>query len=146
MLFYYQNVESGEGLFYKGVPYQHSDAEIENLADRFAARDAAIVEKNARVLFVGIPNKYLLYGDAESAYDQFLPRLQQALTERGVAHVDLYQRYRNEEEIVYWGSDTHWNARGVEIAVEEATKQVREWEARSELPQTTRKVVNVTPR
>lgn len=118
-LFYYQNIESGAETFFKGAGYTHTDLEIENLADQLARLDRALHAKNARLLFLPIPNKYLLYGGATESDDQFLPRLHRALETRGVASIDLYTTYRRSPERVFWASDTHWNARGVELALGE---------------------------
>jgi len=50
-------------------------------------------------------------------YNNFLPRLSKELDERGVNYVDLYNEFINSPDTLYFGTDTHWNKKGVDKAL-----------------------------
>ena len=49
-------------------------------------------------------------------------RLEAGLQERGVPYVSLINDYMNSDEVLYYGTDTHWNAKGEKIALEKTLK------------------------
>jgi hypothetical protein len=128
MLFLYQNVEAGEGSFFKGFAYHHSREEIEGIANHLELLAGTLREEfGYHLVFMAIPNKYVLYGRPESGreYDEFVPHLEAALIRRNVPIISLYRRFRSSRELVFWPSDTHWNGKGVRIALEESVKVLR---------------------
>lgn len=94
-----------------------------------AARTLSLVSEyadsqGARLLFTAAPNK-------ASLYPQYLPavgdplsetadidRLRPLLAAEGVSYVDLFRPFRNQEEILYYQLDSHWNTRGAALAAD----------------------------
>lgn len=117
-LFFHRQVEDVPGSFY----YTYTAQEIENYCDNIA-RLASEVKRvlNMEMVFLPVPNKYTICHDVlnEDTYNQFLPRLYAGLRERGIRCVELYDRFSRSTEVLYYGTDTHWNERGVGIALEE---------------------------
>ncbi|MDQ6623049.1 MAG: hypothetical protein M3Y86_06135 [Verrucomicrobiota bacterium] len=110
----------------------HADEGIEKMADHVALLAKTLHDVYHReLLFVPIPNKITIYSSLATSqpYDQFLPRLCQAVRARGVPTVDLLPRYRAAPELLYWPTDTHWNSAGIRIAVD-ATLQAWPEQAR----------------
>lgn len=114
MLFYYQAVNS----------FQTSleDRNIEALVSHFSMVNKLLREQyDINYVFVPIPNKYTIYhdyADKHSTYNDFLPILAEKLTEKGILCVNLYPEFmRRRDEILYWPDDTHWNDKGIELAV-----------------------------
>lgn len=107
---------------------QHDDELIAAIADGLQrAANKLRADYGAELLFVPVPNKYTLYHRyvrPEDRYDDFLPRLYSELSRRGVRYVDLYTPFMASPDSVYWPADTHWNGRGVEIALKEVTRAV----------------------
>ncbi|MBA7533952.1 hypothetical protein ES705_26198 [subsurface metagenome] len=70
-------------------------------------------------LFIAIPNKYTvchsLINDDE--YNELLPRINDCLEKKGVSVVRLYDDFMNSDKILFYGTDTHWNKNGVDIAL-----------------------------
>lgn len=108
--------------------YEHSDAMLERYARKLAQlRDALREHGNAELIFMPVPNKYTLYHRFanKDLYDRFLPRLYDALAKEGVRTVRLYDRFSSSPDLLYFGSDTHWNAKGAAIAGDELMKELR---------------------
>jgi hypothetical protein len=51
-------------------------------------------------------------------YNNFLPRLYKELDKRHVRYVNLYHEFISSTDILYYGTDTHWNKKGVDRALE----------------------------
>lgn len=71
------------------------------------------------MVFMGIPSKYTIYHTLlnNDPYNNFLPRLYKGLEERGVPCISLYEDYIGKKEVLYYGTDTHWNEKGLSIAI-----------------------------
>jgi hypothetical protein len=72
------------------------------------------------MVFMVIPSKYtinhtLLNNDP---YNNFIPRIYKGLEERGVPVIQIYEEFKNSDEVLYYGTDTHWKSNGVTIALE----------------------------
>jgi hypothetical protein len=103
-----------------GFYYPHPDSLIDTIAGNLAQlRDILKERYNTDLMFMPIPNPYTLYHTFINSdpYDQFLPRLEKALNKRGVATVDLYEPFKASKEILYFPTDSHWNADGVNVAL-----------------------------
>jgi hypothetical protein len=81
------------------------------------------------LVFVPIPTKYMIYhdyADPASTYNDFLPLLIQELEAKGVICVNLYPVFMEQRgEILYWADDTHWNDRGMDVAVEATISELQ---------------------
>lgn len=104
---------------------QHSDEVISRIAVNLGKIRQALERRyNIELIVMPIPNKYTIYHKLirEDRYDLFLPRLGLALEKKGIRTINLYPRFVGETELLYFPTDTHWNAKGVAIAVEESLK------------------------
>ncbi len=79
-------------------------------------------KRGADFVFTITPNKNTLYPEymperyARSDEPSNLARLQQLLTETGVAYCDLYALFAEEAQPVYYRTDSHWNGYGSALA------------------------------
>jgi hypothetical protein len=115
-LFYSMEYGNEPGCFY----YQYSDEELENYADNILKLSKKFKSTyNLDLVFMPIPNKYSIYNHLvnDDHYNNFLPRLSKKLDERNVTYVDLYQEFINSSDTLYFGTDTHWNKKGVDKAL-----------------------------
>ncbi|MCE1189951.1 MAG: hypothetical protein LWX56_12530 [Ignavibacteria bacterium] len=98
----------------------HPDSVISLIADNLQIiQNRLKKEFSAECMFVFVPNKYTLYHNFVNldTYDNFLPRLTEALNRRDVLNADIYSSFIYAKEMLYFRSDTHWNKRGIEICL-----------------------------
>jgi hypothetical protein len=110
-----------------GFAYQYSDEEIERYADNILALSKNMKETyNLDLIFMPIPNKYTIYHEMVDthAYNNFLPRLYNELNKRHVQYVNLYTEFKSSKDTLYYGTDTHWNKKGVDKALELMLKKM----------------------
>ena len=113
--------EDNPGGFY----YNHPDTLIDTYCDNIAHLAAQLDKRyNLKMVFMPIPSKYTIYHTLinEDTYNNFLPRLYAGLEKRGIPVIKLYDRYKNSDEILYYGTDTHWNEKGLNVALDETIK------------------------
>jgi hypothetical protein len=102
--------------------YPHTDSLIAQIADNIALqKDVLLSDYNAELVFMPVPNPYTLYHTFinNDTYDNYLPRLCSELEKRGVRTIQLYEKFREAKNILYFPTDTHWNAEGAAIAVDQ---------------------------
>lgn len=119
-LFYQPQVNDEAGSFY----YQYSEEEINTYCDNIALLDKLLKEEyNLEMLFMPVPSKYTICHGVvnDDPYNEFLPRIYAGLDKRGVNYVDLYSEFMKHGESIYYGTDTHWNKKGVDVALEKLT-------------------------
>jgi hypothetical protein len=115
-LFYEKEFSQEPGGFY----YQYKEEELNAYADNILLLSQQLKSNyNLHLIFMPIPNKYTLYHTMinQDRYNNFLPRLYAELDKRGVLYVNLYHEYTSSPEILYYGTDTHWNKKGVDKAL-----------------------------
>jgi len=125
-LFYHEEVSPG-GQF-SDFYYNHSEEEINLYCDNIADLRNKLKELyNLDLIFMPIPSKYTIYHKLinNDTYNNFLPRLYEGLADRGVPFIDLYNEYINSDEILYYGTDTHWNKKGLDIAVDKTLEYIK---------------------
>ncbi len=116
-LFYHDQLNGEPSSFY----YHHSREEINTYCDNIADLAVKLYEQyNLKMVFMAIPSKYTIYHTLlnDDPYNNFIPRLYEGLKERGVPVISVYEDYRDAEEVLYYGTDTHWNEKGLSIAVD----------------------------
>ena len=122
-LFYHEQLNEEPSSFY----YHHTDDEInyycDNIKDLSEKLDSAY---HLKMVFMPIPSKYTIYHNLinNDEYNNFLPRLYAGLEKRGVPVVKLYDDFNNADEIIYLGTDTHWNQKGIDIALKEVISEL----------------------
>jgi len=92
-----------------------------------AARNLGLMREycesiGADFLFVPAPNKNSLYAEYMSGYTAAetndVQLLFERLKEQGTGFADLYSAFREQEEILYFAHDSHWNSRGAALAAD----------------------------
>lgn len=103
-----------------GYDYVHSNDEIDTLCNRIASLAFQLKEYyNIQMVFFPVPAKYTIchYLINNKPYNNFLPRIYEGLEKRGVPVIKIYDDYAGSKEILYYGTDTHWNQKGQDIAI-----------------------------
>jgi|GEM_PF-2354675 len=123
-LFYYREVSDGHWGFY----YQHTEEEINTYCDNIADLARKLEKEfNLKMVFIPIPNKYTIYHTMlnDHSYNNLLPRVHKGLEERNIPVVKLYETYlEHKDDMLYHGTDTHWNQKGIDIAVNKTLKVI----------------------
>lgn len=120
-LFYHDQLNEEPSSFY----YQHSQEEIDTYCDNIADLAAKLhAEYKLKMVFMAIPSKYTICHTVlnEDPYNEFLPSLYEGLEKRGIPCIPVYDDFVNSDEVLYYGTDTHWNKKGLDIALENAVK------------------------
>ncbi len=115
-LFYKKEYGDEHGCFY----YNYSEDEIQKYADNIARMsDNLLSEYNLKLVFMPIPNKYTLYHKLinDDRYNDFLPKLYDELEKRNVCYVNLYDEFSKRADTLYYGTDTHWNSKGIDLTL-----------------------------
>lgn len=123
-LFYWEEVDSTSS---QGYYYKLSDEEINTYCDNIADLRSKLKKNyNLDMVFLPIPSKYTIYHKLinNDPYNNFLPRLYEGLARRGVPTIKLYDDYMNATEVLYYGTDTHWNKKGIDIALDKTVAYI----------------------
>ncbi|TSD00238.1 MAG: hypothetical protein Greene101449_256 [Candidatus Peregrinibacteria bacterium Greene1014_49] len=103
------------------------------VADAVAHVRNCLKARGTRLIFMSIPDKEHIYASRlgrEVPTPDPLLVLEQELDNRKVQYVSLVKRFQEEstpgKDLLYWLDDTHWNARGIGVAVEEVIKKLEE--------------------
>jgi len=101
---------------------------IGEMADNIA-QEAKIVKDryNLTLVYLIIPNKFSIYGESAvggKKYDDFIPKLQEALKDRGVKYLDIYRVFdeyhqQHPSEMLYYAGDNHYTPLGKELVSKE---------------------------
>lgn len=103
----------------------------EGMSDRDlygAARNLYLIQEYCNAN--GMEFRFMLAPNKNSLYPQFMPdfgainestdaqRLYQLLQEMGVAYIDLFDAFRDQEEVLYFAHDSHWNSKGAALGAD----------------------------
>jgi hypothetical protein len=124
-LFYYDQLNDEPSSFY----YRHSDEEIRTYCDNIEDLARKLKEMyNLKLVFMGIPTKYTIYHGVlnDDPYNNFIPRLYAELKKRGIPVISVYEDYVKSDELLYYGTDSHWTEAGLSIALNNAIKVIRD--------------------
>ena len=126
-----ENVISGkEGwLFYTSTLKDYlgndrlSDREIYNIAHNLSLAYDYIKDRNSNFVLTIPANKNTLYGEYMPYYYSYVvdsthntDALKPLLEEKGIPYADLINSFKNEAEILYMKTDSHWNNKGAVLA------------------------------
>lgn len=127
------NYRAGSMLFLEGVaankdiPKEHIDAH----AQMIEGYCRAVQERGIRFIFLPVPNKETIYHDLlpDPKRPVYLDHLMSEVKKKGVETINLQDAYEREyhkhSTLLYWLDDTHWNAKGVQIAADLMEKMVK---------------------
>ncbi len=141
-LFYDKEFSDQPGGFY----YKYSEKELQTYADNILQLSQNLKSSyNLNLIFMPVPNKYSIYHTVvnNDRYNDFLPRLYSELEKRGVLYVDLYREYKSSPDTFYYGTDTHWNKKGVDKALHLVLEKMNGFNSLAYLHQS-RKEQNIT--
>lgn len=109
-----------------------------NIAHNVKVLQSAVESKGAKFIFAVPANKNTLYPDNMPYYikkignNTSLDDVSKELENLGVNYVNLYDRFRSQDETLYLKMDSHWNGKGAVLAYNEIM-------AESEIPHNTYK-------
>ncbi|HYW94566.1 MAG TPA: hypothetical protein VE870_03155 [Bacteroidales bacterium] len=116
-LFYYDQMNDEPGSFY----YNYSKDEINTYCDNIKDLSDRLYKKyKLKMIFMAIPSKYSIYHTLlnNDKYNDFIPRLYAGLRERDIPVVPVYRDFISADTVLYYGTDTHWNKKGRNIALD----------------------------
>ena len=98
-----------------------SEMEMYNVIHNITLMQNHVQQNGSQFVLMVIPNKNTLYDEAMPYYvkpgdTSNLERLTELLTERGVEFIDVKELFQNEEEVLYFHRDSHWNNKGAVFA------------------------------
>lgn len=102
-----------------------TDREIFSAAHNLGLMAEYCEDQGAKFLFTVAPNKNSLYWanmpdldlpSARKPHDA--KRLAEALAGQGVDYLDLFALFREQEETLYFKTDSHWNGKGAALAAD----------------------------
>lgn len=103
-----------------------------NLAHNISLMQDYVEKNDAKFLLMIPPNKNTLYGENMPYYDRYAvgtvrnrDLLQPALEKAGVAYLDLFSLFRDQEEVLYLKGDSHWNNKGALLVYNTALDQLQ---------------------
>jgi alginate O-acetyltransferase complex protein AlgJ len=120
------NYRAGSMLFLMGAAANKNvpKKQIDIYAQTIEGYCQAMQERGIRFIFLPIPTKENIYHDLlpDPKRPIYLDQLMSEAKKRGVATIDLQEAYEKEyhknSTLLYWLDDTHWNAKGVQIAAD----------------------------
>lgn len=101
-----------------------SDRELYNVVHNLSLIQDYVEQSGSQFLLAVVPNKNTLYGDNMPYYYQQggennLDRLNKLLEQKKIHFVDLKEAFQEEEEVLYFKRDSHWNNKGAVLAYNE---------------------------
>lgn len=122
-------VGEGDWLFYHTAADEVSgmtllsEREIWCCARSLALMQEYAASEGAQFLFVAPNGKYDLYSENMVDYvtvkeGRNVDRLQELLDGMGVAYCDMYSLFMEQDEVLYWHGDSHWNGKGAALAAD----------------------------
>lgn len=100
------------------MQHSFSPEDLQAAAQSIQERSKKIQEMGMAYIFIGIPAKQTLYADGLDEFTKhYLTALQKQLSSDGVESINLIEAFQqNREANLFHAYDSHWNARGVEVA------------------------------
>lgn len=96
-----------------------SDRGIHNLANNLRQVQTYVNDMGTQFLFTIAPNKNSLYEDYMPYYEKAkvseisnIDKLTPVLEEYGINYLDLFSLFKEQDEVLYYKRDSHWNNKG----------------------------------
>jgi hypothetical protein len=118
MLFYKESVEFDKS--------PKSEEQLNQMVDNIVYLSNELKKTyNIELIYVIVPNKNSIYNDyfnGRYQYDEFIPKVNKRLMQKGITTVDLYsaymkQRQRDDSQLLYFRADEHFDPLGKSIMV-----------------------------
>lgn len=98
-----------------------SDRELYDIVHNLVLLRNHVEQSGSQFLLMVAPNKNTLYNDNMPYYykkadTSNLERLLPLLKEKGITYIDLVKAFQEEEDVLYFQRDTHWNNAGAVLA------------------------------
>lgn len=100
-----------------------SERQIYNIAHNLSLVRQYVEGKGSDFILTIPPNKNTLYGEYMPYYDSYIvdqthnvDLLAPKLQELGIPYANLFELFRNKDEILYLKRDSHWNMKGAVMA------------------------------
>lgn len=108
-----------------------SEREINNVLHNILMIKEYVEQTGANFLLTIAPNKNTLYPENMPYYlrtkvseERDAEKLAPALTENGVNYADLFTLFREQDEILYFKRDSHWNTMGAHLVYNEIMEKL----------------------
>lgn len=117
-----------------------SDREMYAVVHNLELMKNYVESQGSRFIFTVAPNKNSLYNDHmpgryPAGTDSNLKRLTKKLEEKGIPYADLYEAFEQQEEVLYFRRDSHWNNKGAVLACHVLMEQMgKEHESYKNIP------------
>lgn len=124
MLFYYQTVNDKATAY----SYSYTEKQIELYCNNIAKLHHTLKQHyNMEIVFMPVPSKVTIHGDLAGLnnYNLLLPKIYEKLDQKNIPYVNLYEPFSKAKGIIYHPSDTHWNRKGLNIALKNLLKKLR---------------------
>ena len=127
---FYKSTQDGDTMADYYATNDFTTEQMEKIAAGLTRQAKTIEEGGARFVLLIVPNKEVVYdqymqqdmirdSSVVSRTDKLVEYLQQN-TDLDVIYVkDKFLSMRNDEKLIYYKTDTHWNMRGCYVAVQE---------------------------
>lgn len=108
-----------------------SDTELEYAAKNLALMQEYAESHGAAFVFTIAPNKNSLYPEHMPSYypkghgASNAERLPELLDQYAVNYVDLFAPFQQNEDVLYFSTDSHWNSRGAALAADHILSGLR---------------------
>ena len=117
--------ENGSWIFHKEPVEFFNRTDISDSLITHCARNIQKMQQkfrqnyNLEMVYIILPEKYVMYNikNTQRDYHQFIPRMHRAFDKLGIKYIDLYSDFKKSDRVLYYKTDTHWNNKGVDIAV-----------------------------
>jgi hypothetical protein len=125
MLFWDVTVNEATTSFY----FERTDEMITTYCEHIQDLSKKVSEiYNLEMIFLPVPNKFTLYHRKvrpQDEYDRFLPRLFKAMDKYHINYVNIYDEFLQQDSLLYYGTDSHWNNKGVSITVSKLLEKLK---------------------
>jgi hypothetical protein len=120
--------KESEMYFLNGMNQRYLYDEVNEIAETVAQYKSYCDSIGVKFIFLPIPNKETIYYEQVPLDYQpnYIAKLDSALEQRGVVSINTQEIFnaQRDHKLLYHLDDTHWNAAGVEIVVNELIEKV----------------------
>ena len=110
--------------------YRLTENDLNGAVNAIIHRRDELERRGIRYIFTAIPSKQTLYGSSVDPFTmEYLKKLHDKLDKLGVENIRMYSQFAlHKDEILYRRYDTHWNARGTNLAADIIASYLRNFD------------------